>query len=541
MFSLFRMYKIFAVCFGFIPMLAFYGEVYTQTIPKVWDKCFGGSSADGASAVVPAVGGGCLVLGYTASPVSGDKTEDSRGNRDYWVVKVDGSGNKVWDKSFGGTMRDQPSAITPAVGGGYIIVGSSASGVSGDKTEASRGQDDVWIVKIDENGTTLWDKTFGGQFPDYASAITPVQGGGYIVAGYSTSGISGDKSETTQGGYDYWVVKIDENGNKIWDKTFGGSAADVATGVTSVPSGGCIVVGYSESGASGNKTSDSRGNRDYWLVKIDGNGTKVWDKTFGGSNFDEAYSITAATGGAYLVAGYSASGVSEDITWESKGDTDFWVLKIDENGNKIWDKRYGGQGQDNPRSILANHDGSSYLVAGYSRSSLGGDKTQASKGDWDYWVLGIDENGTKLWDQTLGGNRADAGGSLALGTGNDLFVAGESYSGNTGDKTQESQGERDFWVIKLALPGASSRNTMQTADFILYPTFTQGLITARFNALSESTESVQVRDLSGRIVASQILKLIPGYNEFSLDLANQPMGVYSIQVLGHVAKVILAK
>jgi hypothetical protein len=144
---------------------------------------------------------------------------------------------KVWDKTYGGSSYDNASAIALAAGGGYIIAGKSFSGISGDKTQVSQGNYDYWIVKIDENGTKVWDKTFGGNGDDRANAITPAPGGGYIIAGYSNSGISGDKSQASQGGNDYWLVKIDENGNKVWDKRFGGSGVDEAKSIVAASGG----------------------------------------------------------------------------------------------------------------------------------------------------------------------------------------------------------------------------------------------------------------------------------------------------------------
>ena len=133
---------------------------------------------------------------------------------------------KQWDKTFGGSNNDDLSSLQQTSDGGYILGGYSASGISGDKTEASRGNNDYWIVKTDANGNKQWDKTFGGSSDDQLYSFQQTTDGGYISGGRSTSGISGDKTEASKGSYDYWIVKTDANGNKQWDKTFGGSNVD---------------------------------------------------------------------------------------------------------------------------------------------------------------------------------------------------------------------------------------------------------------------------------------------------------------------------
>src|SRR5262249_54480464 len=151
------------------------------------------------------------------SAISGDKTEDSRGFSDYWVVKIDSNGVKQWDKRFGGTDADELVSLQQTVDGGYILGGGSNSGIGGDKKEESRGSDDYWVVKIDANGVKQWDKRFGGTDYDYLLwALRQTADGGYILGGYSYSGIGGDKTEESRGDVDYWVVKIDANGVKQW-------------------------------------------------------------------------------------------------------------------------------------------------------------------------------------------------------------------------------------------------------------------------------------------------------------------------------------
>jgi hypothetical protein len=297
---------------------------------------------------------------------------------------------KIWDQRFGGTIGDDAHAVVAAPGGGYVVAGYSTSGADGDKSQASQGGFDYWLVKVDDNGDKVWDKRFGGTISDLAYAVVAAPGGGYVVAGFSTSGADGDKSQASRGGADYWLVKVDENGNKVWDKRFGGTSTDVAYDVVAAPGGGYVVAGYSDSDANGDKTQASQGVEDYWLVKIDENGNKVWDKRFGGTGDEYAYAIVAASDGGYVVAGYSISPAGGDKTEASQGNNDYWLVKIDENGDKVWDKRFGGTGNDLAYDVAAA-PGGGYVVAGRSESGAGGDKTEASQGGTDYWLVKLQD------------------------------------------------------------------------------------------------------------------------------------------------------
>lgn len=136
-----------------------------------------------------------------------------------------------------------------------------------------------------------WDKTFGGNLSDYLYCIRQTTDGGFILGGYSISDSGGDKTEDSRGSYDYWVLKIDANGIKQWDKTFGGNNIDILQSLQQTTDGGYILGGYSSSDSSGDKSEDSKGSDDFWIVKIDANGIKEWDKTFGGSKSDRMSSL----------------------------------------------------------------------------------------------------------------------------------------------------------------------------------------------------------------------------------------------------------
>ena len=199
-----------------------------------------------------------------------------------------------------------------------------------------------------------WDRTFGGKDWDEAESIIQTKDGGYVVAGYTWSKGAGSK--------DVWVIKLDKDGNKVWDRTFGGYHPDEADSIVQARDGGYVVAGWTE--------SKGAGRADAWVIKLDENGNKVWDKTFGGKDWDEAKSIIQTKDGGYVVAGYTES--------RGTGRADAWVIKLDENGNKAWDKTFGSWDDDFAESIIQVKDGG-YVVAGYTRSK--------GAGKADVWVI----------------------------------------------------------------------------------------------------------------------------------------------------------
>jgi hypothetical protein len=365
---------------------------------------------------------------------------------------------KQWDVDLGSSKHDEMRVMKHTADGGYILGGFSDSPAYGDKSQASQGLEDFWIIRTDSNGNKQWDKDFGGSDKDDLISLEVTADGGFILGGYSRSGISGDKSQASQGEYDYWMVKTNSNGNKQWDARFGGSANDFLTVIHQTTDGGYILGGYTVSDVDGDVTQAKVGQEDYWIVKTDAGGVKQWDKRFGGTNEDNLQSLVQTVDGGYLLAGASYSGANGDKTQTSKGSADFWVVKTDSNGVKQWDKSYGGDTIDYCNAVIATTD-NGFLLGGYSFSEIGGDKSQRSRGDQDYWVVKIDASGTLQWEKTFGGI---FGGYEILTTLLQCFdggflLTGYSASPSSGDKSQTSQSSpipgEDYWFVKIDSSG----------------------------------------------------------------------------------------
>jgi hypothetical protein len=426
--------------------------LFAQSPSIQWDKTVGGSADDLFRVVRQTFDGGYILGGWSNSNSSGDKTDNLKGDFDYWLIKLDAIGNKTWDKTFGSSFRDELIALQQTSDGGYILGGSSAGNISGDKTENSKGSIDYWVIKLDASGNKVWDKTIGGSNGDQFLALQQTADGGYILGGYSYSDASGDKTENNKGtpivSSDYWVVKLNASGNKVWDKTIGGSLNDDLYAIQQTMDGGYILGGFSQSNISGDKTEDSKGDYDYWIVKLDGLGNKVWDKTIGGDLGDVLTSLQQTSDGGYILGGRSASGISGDKTENATGGTDYWIVRTDASGNKIWDNTIGGSSGSVLWSVRQTMEGG-YIVGGYTTSGAAFDKSENNKGAEDYWIVKLDATGLISWDKTIGGSAEDRFFSLQQTSDGGYILGGYSVSNISGDKTEDSKGSVDYWVIKL--------------------------------------------------------------------------------------------
>ena len=232
--------------------------------------------------------------------------------------------------SIGGNRDDILNSLRQTNDGGYILGGYSYSNISGDKTEGNQDQTllttDYWVVKLDEMGNIQWQNTIGGNNDDRLYEISQSIDKGYICGGSSRSNISSDKTENCLGDWDYCIVKLDSLGNIQWQNTIGGSEDDRLYAVSQNIEGDYICGGLSDSDISGDKTENSNGSFDYWIVKLD---TSIieWQKTIGGSNHDVLFAMSIANGG-YLCGGVSDSDISGDKTENSLGEEDFWIIKL---------------------------------------------------------------------------------------------------------------------------------------------------------------------------------------------------------------------
>ncbi|MBA7576211.1 hypothetical protein ES708_18050 [subsurface metagenome] len=445
--------------------------VSAQTAPEVeWDKTFGGPDNDSAYSVQQTSDKGYIVAGNI----------DREGNSDFWLIKTDSNGNKEWDKTFGDSDRDYARSVQQTSDGGYILAGYTQS--------FGAGGYDFWLIKTDLNGNKEWDKTFGGSESDKAYSVQQTLDEGYIVAGYTHSFGAGHS--------DFWLIKTDQNGNKVWDKTFGGSDNDYAYSVQQTSDKGYILAGDTKSFGAG--------GYDFWLIKTDQNGNKKWDKTFGGSNDDWTYSVQQTSDKGYILAGHTKS--------FGAGNSDFWLIKTDSNGNKEWDKTFGGPEYDFALSVQQTSD-KGYILAGHTQSF--------GAGNYDAWLIKTDQKGNELWDKTFGGSKSDYAHSVQQTSDGGYILAGYTQSFGAGG--------RDLWLVKLKGNGVMVEEDQPKADSLLqnYPNPFNEATTIQYNLPENSKVSLDIYNLSGQKVKTLVDKVQePGNYIVNFNANNLPSGIY---------------
>lgn len=305
----------------------------------------GGSGHEGGECIQQTNDGGFIVAGWTNS--------FSVGSYDVFVVKFDRSFNIEWQKTFGGKGYDVARSVKQTKDGGYIIAGFSDSFREGHSY-------DVYVIRLDKSGNTVWEKVFGSENDDRAYAVDLYQDG-YVIAGFTFK----------RGNGDMYVIKLDKNGKVEWEKTFGGNDNDGAYGIIKTKDDGFLI--------TGDTWSFGNGGRDAYVIKLDKHGQVEWEKTFGGDHHDWAYSAKQTSDGGYIIAAHSKS--FTDTGW------DFYAIKLDKKGRLEWQRVTGTFQNDYAYSVEIDGDGN-YILAGFNDSNA--------------YIVKLDKNGNILWKKEFG-------------------------------------------------------------------------------------------------------------------------------------------
>jgi len=356
-----------------------------------WENTFGGASHDTAYSVLPTGDGGYITAGGTNS--------FGAGSYDVYLVKTDADGSLLWQNTIGEAKHEYALSMQPTDDGGYIIAGRTGTyGVSGY---------DVFLVKIDNGGNEQWQNTFGGAEDDVAFSVKPTGDGGYIIAGQTQSFDSG--------GSNFYLAKTDADGKLLWQKDLGGADWDLAYSVLPASDGGYII--------AGNTYSFDRGIYDFYLVKTDADGNPLWQKTISGAVSGFARSMQPTSDGGYIIAGETSS--------FGGGNLDAYLIKIDVDGNLLWQKAFGGANNDSAHSVLPTSDGG-YIIAGHTESF--------GAGYYDVYIVKTDADGNELWYKTFGGFNSELAYSVQPSGDGGYIFAGFTESFGAGDS--------DVYLIK---------------------------------------------------------------------------------------------
>jgi hypothetical protein len=349
---------------------------------NAFERTYGGESYDSGQSVQQISDGGYIVAGTTYS--------FGAGNADVYLIKTNAFGDTLWTKTYGGSLSDLATSVEQTSDGGYIVAGFTESLAAGDL--------DIYLIKTNDLGDTLWTKTYGDSLSDLGNSVQQTTDGGYIVAGYSYL-VPRDE--------DVFLVKTDANGDTLWTKTFGDtSAMNSGNSVQQTTDGGYIIVGSS--------LIINDGNIDIYLIRTDALGEPLWTKTFDASFTDVAYSVQETSDGGYIIADGTAA-------FDPNGD--MYLIRTTASGDTLWTRTFGGDGYDEALSAQQLSDGG-FAVVGF--------KDVLDVGSGDVSLIRTDASGDTLWTRTYGGDSSDEGKSVQETSDGEFIIAGYTYSFGSG-------------------------------------------------------------------------------------------------------------
>jgi uncharacterized delta-60 repeat protein len=364
--------------------------LFGQAPDTAWTLTFGGTSNDQGFSGIQTSDGGYLVGGWSQS--------FGAGGQDIYLIKLDSLGGTQWTKTIGGGYNDLVRSIQELSGGGYIMVGRTSSFGSGNW--------DVYLLRLNANGDTVWTRTYGGSSDDRGNCVQVTSDGGFIIAGETRSYGAGEN--------DAYLIKTNSSGSIDWQYTFGGSDNDRAFSVVQTSDGGYILTGHTESSGAG--------YYDVFTVKTDSLGISQWEKTCGGIGNDRGYGVLETSGG-YIIAGFTTS--------FGAGQSDVYLIKTYANGDTNWTNTFGGLDWDRGYSLIELPNGE-FVIAGFTHS--------IGAGDGDIYLLKSSPTGSLVWSEAWGGVNNEEANSVILTSDGGYLITGFTASFGAGGE--------DVYILK---------------------------------------------------------------------------------------------
>lgn len=494
-----------------------------------WQNCFGGSQNDDAFDVLLA-NNGIYIIGQTQSN-DGD-ISFSHGSLDGWLIKTDAFGDFLWEKTFGGSSGDAfYRGFLEQQNGNLFLIGSSTSNDGDISNDPYSESTDYWLVKVDSIGNIIWDKILGGNRLDQVTTGVATDDGGVIVLGY-TGSEDGDIN-TYYGYYDWWLTKVNEDGNSEWETTIGDIDFDFPEAIIQTSDGGFLVGGTSKIRHEGNIQCDPYNDLAEGVIfKLDSDGNEEWQQCYGGSDNDFVLGLLELNDG-YLLScmGQSNDGDLVGSGWH--GDHDIWVIRTDLFGNIIWQKCYGGSEYDDARNIFQTVDGN-FVLFGRTRSFDGdvvGNHSLTNLRS-TIWVICIDPSGELLWQQCIGGiANEDLEFGVKQKNDNTYVVAGSmvySPSYDVDCNNHVNNGKTDYWLFELEDTTVGlSKNNIDEDDLSIYPNPANTQLYIELGS-SNSLQDTQLEIIneSGIIMMKTNLES----NKSAINISQLHRGVYFIRV-----------
>ncbi|WPO81978.1 T9SS type A sorting domain-containing protein [Chryseobacterium sp. JJR-5R] len=426
----------------------------------LWQKDIKSSTQDFLSQVTTTIDGQYLISG---SSIRSDKiSSDNKQNQgyDFHLIKLNQQGEEVWERYFSGKNHDFLSATVNTQEGGFLLAGTSYSPKGLDKKEDSKGGSDIWLIRINEFGDELWQKTIGGASDEEARAVIQTTDFGFFVAGNIQNAAKG------YGSKDVLVIRLDKNGKELSQLILGGKGLDEVEKMVPTKDGGALLGVYSRSAAGGSKKTENYGEGDYWIIKLNKDGRVEWEKNFGGKGDDHPRTL-ALTSTGFLIGGESRSERSGNKTTGIEEGTDLWLISLDERGEEIWQKSYSFKNRDilMGMSVITKTQDTRIKSQDITTGILLGGYTQAEQrietDDETFWMLCLDQNGNEQWRKHVKGEkrqREERLSDLKLNRDGSIILAGTSA---------EELGKENWKIVKLG--DKQIDQLIEKQDIKIYP------------------------------------------------------------------------
>ena len=356
----------------------------------------------------------------------------------------------VWQKDIKSSTQDFLSQVTTTIDQQYLITGSSIQSKSQSQADNSQKQNngyDVHLIKLNQQGEEVWEKYFSGSNHDYLSATVTIQDGGSLLAGTSYSGKGLDKKDDSKGGSDIWLIRINEFGDELWQKTLGSSSDEEARAVIQTTDLDFFVAGNIQNASKG------YGFKDVFITRLDKDGKELSQIILGGKGLDEVEKMIPTKDGGALLGIYSRSSLGGTKKTENFGEGDYWIVKLDKNGKVEWEKNFGGKGDDHIRTLALTSTG--FIIGGESRSERSGNKTVGIEEGTDLWLISLNERGDEQWQKSYNFKNRDIlmGMSVIQGqdprTKNQDVTKGILLGGYTQAEGRMQTDDETFWMLYL--------------------------------------------------------------------------------------------
>jgi hypothetical protein len=442
-----------------------------------WTKTYGSGSMDFGYSVRQTRDGGYIVTGYAFSY--------SNGFNNVWLIKTDADGDTLWSKTFKANGHSMGYSVRQTADDGYII--------SGEKYSPGTYRD-VWLIRTDAGGDSLWTKTYGGYGQEYGYSVQQTADGGYIIVG---------ETDSFSNGYtDVWLIKTDADGDTLWTRTIGGESYDCGLSVLETSNNEYVLTGYTESYGTGES--------DLLLIKTDAAGDTLWTRTYGGNTVDWGYSLSPTADNGYILTGFTLS--------FGAGSYDVWLIKTDAAGDSLWSKTFGSGGEEWGHAVQQTSDGG-YVIAGYTDSF--------GAGNTDFWLIKTDAAGDTVWTQTFGGSGWDKAYAIQQTSDEEYIITGYTESFGAGSY--------DVWLIKTdynidRVAGNTSHNL---SDFNLTQNFPNPFnpkTSFQFTIPKVDWVTVFIYTISGQMIESRAMNLNAGTHHYEFDGSAYSTGIYIYRI-----------